>query len=64
MSNVTLDLLGVTKELRIAVEERGVAQDVSPDSLLINASHTLCGPKLRDDRISRYGVHAAYAASA
>lgn len=61
---VTLDLLGITKELRIAVEERVLAQGVSPNSLLLNASHTHCGPELRDARILRYGIDATYAASA
>lgn len=45
---VTMDLIGVPKSLRLAVE-RGVLSrhNLPPESLLINASHTHCGPMIR-----------------
>lgn len=61
---VTTDLLGITKEMRIAVEESLAGHGVTPESLLINASHTHCGPELRGERILRYGIDAEYAARA
>lgn len=59
---VTTDLLGITPELRAGVEDLVKAHGVLPESLLINASHTHCGPELRDDRILRFGIDAKYAA--
>jgi hypothetical protein len=45
---VTLDLIGVPRTLRTALEKRlGVALGLPPDSLLLNASHTHCGPEFR-----------------
>lgn len=53
---LTLDLIGVTRELRDAVVERvGEAYDLPPEGLLINASHTHCGPEIRLGRIRNDG---------
>ena len=59
---VTMDLIGITPELRAAVEDLVKGHGVPPESLLMNASHTHCGPELRDDRILRFGIDAKYAA--
>lgn len=59
---VTTDLLGISPELRSGVEDRVKGHGVPPESLLMNASHTHCGPELRDDRILRFGIDAQYAA--
>src|SRR5689334_13893155 len=45
---VTVDVLGIPRRLREAVGARVERQLALPDSaLLINASHTHCGPELR-----------------
>ncbi len=59
---VTMDLIGITPELRAGVEDLVKGNGVPPESLLMNASHTHCGPELRDDRILRCGIDAKYAA--
>lgn len=47
---VGLDLLGVTRELRAAVERRCEREHgLAPSSLLLNASHTHHGPEYRTD---------------
>ncbi|MSU44336.1 MAG: hypothetical protein EXS22_09950 [Pedosphaera sp.] len=49
---VTLDLIGVPRALRLALEKR--AQDswkLPPDQLLLNASHTHSGPEFRVGRV-------------
>jgi hypothetical protein len=53
---VTLDLIGIDRRMREWVE-REVNQrcGLRPESLLINASHTHCGPVLRQTRYSIYG---------
>ena len=52
---VTLDLIGVLAELRTAVAEQ-VQQKygLSPSSLLMNASHTHCGPAYGRDEAKEY----------
>src|SRR3954468_23072913 len=48
---VTLDLIGVPRALRESLEK--TAQEkfkLPPESLLLNASHTHCGPELRVGR--------------
>ena len=60
---VTTDLLGITKELRTAVETQVRQYGVGRNSLLLNASHTHCGPELRSERLLRLGIDAHYAAS-
>ena len=61
---VTLDLLGITPEMRDQVEQGAQQLGIPPASLLLNASHTHCGPELRDERIIRFGIDAKYAAFA
>jgi len=59
---VTTDLIGITPELRAGVESMVQEYDVSSESLLMNASHTHCGPELRGDRLMRFGIDAKFAA--
>ena len=61
---VTTDLLGVTPELRSRIGGHVQRLGIAPESLLINASHTHCGPELRADRLERYGVDSQFAAKA
>ncbi len=61
---VTADLLGVTPELRNGIEAIVARHGVPAESLLVNASHTHCGPELRDERILRYGIGADHASAA
>src|SRR5688572_10735217 len=50
---VTMDLIGVPRPLRDAVEQKVQSQYGLPrQSLLINASHTHCGPELRATKYS------------
>jgi neutral ceramidase len=52
---VTLDLIGVPRNLRLAVAERAQKEHgIEPASLAINASHTHSGPELRTSRL--YGA--------
>ena len=45
---VTADLLGIPRVLRQGVEAKvQLRYHISPESLLLNASHTHCGPELR-----------------
>ena len=59
---VTMDLLGVTRELRTAVEVQVQKYGVEKKSMLMNASHTHCGPELRSERLLRMGIDARFAA--
>ena len=59
---VTADLLGITRELRTAIETQVQQYGVGRGNLLLNASHTHCGPELRSDRLLRLGIDARYAA--
>jgi hypothetical protein len=53
---VTLDLIGLDRSARDWVEEQVQQRyHIAPASLLINASHTHCGPVLRETRYSIYG---------
>lgn len=48
---ITLDLIGVPRELRLAVAERArLEHGIEPANLAINASHTHSGPELRSGR--------------
>jgi hypothetical protein len=48
---VTLDLIGVPRDLRLAIEARAQADHRLPrEALLLNASHTHCGPEFRIGR--------------
>ncbi len=62
---VTTDLLGITAELRTAVESQ-LQKDhgLSSGQLLINASHTHCGPEIRELYVLRRGGGAKFAAKA
>ncbi|NOX56988.1 MAG: hypothetical protein GXP27_21615 [Planctomycetes bacterium] len=54
---VTVDLIGIPKELRAAVEKAAQEQHgLPPEALLMNASHTHCGPEIRMDVPDRYGT--------
>ena len=54
---VSVELLFVTRALRDAVAARcRDAYGLPPNSLLVNATHTHCGPILRESRIGTYGL--------
>ncbi len=54
---VTLDLIGVPRALRVSVAaEVAEKYHLPPSSLLMNASHTHCGPELRASKASLYGL--------
>jgi neutral ceramidase len=59
---VSLDLIGVTPELRSQVELAASAAGIQPECLVLNASHTHCGPELRGDRLVRFDIDPMYAA--
>jgi len=57
---VTVDLLGITRELRDWLEQEVHRRyDLPPARLMINASHTHCGPVLHKSTASIYG-HSFY----
>ena len=60
---VTTDLIGITPELRASVEAQVQPYNIQAAELLMNASHTHCGPELRGERMIRFGIDAQYAAS-
>ena len=54
---VTADLIGIPRELRDRIEaEASRLVGLSPASLLLNASHTHCGPELRATKAAVYGL--------
>jgi hypothetical protein len=54
---VTCDLIGIPRELREALEGRVKTEfDLPPEALLLNASHTHCGPELRASKAAAYGL--------
>ena len=54
---VTTDLIGIPRPLRDAVARRVTEQHkLPPESLLLNASHTHCGPVVRLTRSSLYDL--------
>jgi len=54
---VTLDLVGVRRPLRDwLVAEAGKRCDLPPEGLLLNASHTHCGPELRASKAALYDL--------
>ena len=61
---VTLDLLSVTPSLREQIARGAARAEIGDDALLVNASHTHCGPELRDERLMYFGIGAEYAAKA
>ncbi|MCA8982449.1 MAG: neutral/alkaline non-lysosomal ceramidase N-terminal domain-containing protein [Planctomycetaceae bacterium] len=49
---ITLDLIGVPRQLREDVEQKLRKQfELPPEALMINASHTHCGPEFRVRRV-------------
>jgi neutral ceramidase len=53
---VTLDLIGVPRDMRDWLEEQVAHRyQLPPESLLLNASHTHCGPELRLTRVPEEG---------
>ena len=62
---VTVDLLGITPELRAVVAARVKNRfSLAPDALVLNASHTHCGPEIREGLILQRNGDATYAALA
>jgi len=60
---VTLDLIGITRDLRQALEQRIEAEhNLAPHALLLNASHTHCGPELRTGKADVYRLEPEYVA--
>jgi neutral ceramidase len=56
---VTADLISIPMDLRLWMEvECEKRYGLKPESLLLNASHTHCGPELRASKISLYGAAA------
>ncbi len=56
---VTLDLIGVPRNLRNWLQDECQQKfSLAPHSLLLNASHTHCGPELRASKVSLYGAAA------
>ncbi|MEO8498126.1 MAG: neutral/alkaline non-lysosomal ceramidase N-terminal domain-containing protein [Planctomycetota bacterium] len=54
---VTTDLIGIPRELRDWLEaEVHDKYKIAPASLMLNASHTHCGPELRVSKASVYGL--------
>ncbi|MCA9121397.1 MAG: neutral/alkaline non-lysosomal ceramidase N-terminal domain-containing protein [Planctomycetaceae bacterium] len=54
---VTTDLIGIPRELRDWLEKEVQRSfKLSPASLMLNASHTHCGPELRVSKASVYGL--------
>lgn len=54
---VTTDLIGIPRELRDwLAAEVNEKYKIAPASLLLNASHTHCGPELRVSKASVYGL--------
>jgi len=62
---VTLDLIGIPRGFREDVVSACRKNHQLPaDAILLNASHTHCGPELRVFKIQHYGVDASRAAQA
>jgi hypothetical protein len=54
---VTCDLIGIPRELRDSLEARvREKHGLEPSALLLNASHTHCGPELRASKASAFGL--------
>lgn len=54
---VTCDLIGIPRELRESLEgAAGERYRLAPESLLLNASHTHCGPEMRASKAAAYGL--------
>jgi hypothetical protein len=56
---VTCDLIGIPRELRESLVADVAHQfNLPPESLLLNASHTHCGPELRAEKAAAYELGA------
>lgn len=56
---ITFDLIGIPRDLRNWLQtECMTVHSLPPESLLLNASHTHCGPELRASKVSLYGAAA------
>ena len=54
---ITADLIGIPRRLRDGLQQAAETQHgLPPKSLLLNASHTHCGPELRASKASLYGL--------
>lgn len=54
---VTTDLIGIPRTMRDWLETQVQQRlQLPPESLLLNASHTHCGPELRASKASLYGI--------
>ena len=54
---VTLDLIGITRSFREQVAgDLAKRYGLAPEALLINASHTHCGPEIRATKAELYGL--------
>jgi len=59
---VTLDLIAVSRELASFVSEKCREEfGLERESLLINASHTHCGPEIRPNKVPFFGIPDEYA---
>jgi hypothetical protein len=55
---VTVDLLGIPRQLRDRLEEKANRlYNLPPEYLMLNASHTHCGPVIKERKDSIYGDH-------
>jgi neutral ceramidase len=53
---ITVDLLGISRPMRDWLEKQvNLRYKLPPESLLVNSSHTHCGPVIRETRYSIYG---------
>jgi hypothetical protein len=61
---VTLDLISIPTELREALSDRLEERfGLKPDQVLLNVSHTHCGPMVNPRTIENWGIDSAYVAT-
>lgn len=54
---VTMDLIGIPRPLRESLEQKAVERwSLPPESLLLAASHTHCGPEIRMSKAAGFGL--------
>ena len=57
---VTVDVMSIPRSMRDRVEKAVLSRwRLPPEALVLNASHTHCGPELRAGKASLYGLAAA-----
>jgi neutral ceramidase len=62
---ITLDIIGVPRSLRLKLEtDLREKYQLPPQAILLNASHTHCGPELRVSRLEASGLESDRAAQA